>query len=84
MDRTFKRIQDKILVGKWVLTYMVKIEVKKIGKYKEAVISLDDFDITTGLMTEEESYNLALSLVETAEKLANTTYIESPTVRPKK
>lgn len=57
---------------------MFEIEVRKIDKYKEVTITSDNTKITTNLLDEEESYDLALFLIEAAENLANATYVESP------
>ena len=54
---------------------MLTIEIKNIDKYKEVTATLGNGTLISGLLDEEESHTLALSLVDAAEKLANETLV---------
>ena len=54
---------------------MLTVKVKSIDKYKEVTVTINNCRSVSGLLNEEESYDLALSLVDVAENLANATLV---------
>ena len=54
---------------------MVTVEIKNIKKYKEVTIRIDNGTLVSGLLDEEESYDLALFFVDAAEELAGATLV---------
>ena len=54
---------------------MVTVEIKNIKKYKEVTIRIDNGTLVSGLLDEEESYDLAILVVDADEELAGATLV---------